>query len=164
MKIMIRTLLMAAVMSVISTGIAAAQCTPAAGCKPKTAGCSPKATAGCKPATSGCSPQAKSGCNPAAMKPAGQAKQKTLVGIVSDTACGAKHTMMPGKSNAECTRACVSKGSKYALVVGKKVYTLEGKSAELDKLAGDKAKVSGMVSGDVVQVSSVEPAKKPKKT
>ena len=48
---------------------------------------------------------------------------QTLTGKVSDAMCGAKHAMAGG--DAECTRACVTKGSKYALVVGSKVYTLE---------------------------------------
>jgi hypothetical protein len=34
----------------------------------------------------------------------------------------------------------------YALVVGKKVYTLEGHEAELDKLAGMRATVKGKVT------------------
>ena len=41
---------------------------------------------------------------------------KTFTGTVSDAMCGAKHAM-PGAA-AECTRGCISKGSKYALVVG----------------------------------------------
>lgn len=89
----------------------------------------------------------------------GPAKHKTLTGVVSDATCGRTHNMMPGKSDAECTRACIMKGSKYALVVGDKVYTLEGQADALDKLAGEKAKVTGMVSGDTMQVASVAPAK-----
>ena len=50
-------------------------------------------------------------------------KAETITGEVSDAMCGAKH-MMEG-SAAECTRACVCKGSKYALVSGDKVYTLD---------------------------------------
>ncbi|PYX01158.1 MAG: hypothetical protein DMG86_10720, partial [Acidobacteria bacterium] len=42
-------------------------------------------------------------------------KADTFTGQVSDAMCGAKH-MMAGNP-AECTRACVGKGSKYALVV-----------------------------------------------
>jgi hypothetical protein len=34
--------------------------------------------------------------------------------------------MEKNKSAAECTREWVKKGTKYALFVGKKVYTLEG--------------------------------------
>ena len=66
------------------------------------------------------------------------------------------------KSAAECTRACVKQDTKYALVVGKKVYTLEGHEAELDKVAGMKATVKGKVSGETVTVQSVVPAMKMK--
>ncbi len=83
--------------------------------------------------------------------------KQTLSGVVSDSMCGAKH-MMEG-SPAECTRACVGKGSKYALVVGDKVYTLDTTDQktldQLNKLAGAKAKVTGTVNGDTVAVSSV---------
>jgi len=62
-------------------------------------------------------------------------------------------------SAADCTRGCVAKGSKYALVVGDKVYTLDtsDKAAltSLDKLAGDKAKVTGTLKGDTIEVASV---------
>lgn len=163
MSMQFRFLATSAAMLLLTACVAVAQCKPPGGCKPQASGCAPK-TAGCKPASGGCAPQAKAGCAPAAAKKASPAKQKTLVGVVSDTACGAKHTMMPGKSDAECTRACASKGSKYALVVGKKVYTLEGQGDELSKLAGEKAKVTGTVSGDVVQVSSAAPAGKAKKS
>src|SRR6266496_682333 len=58
---------------------------------------------------------------------------KTLTGIVSDSICGAHH-MAKDKSSAECTRMCVQQGQKYALVVGAKVYTLDGHEPDLDKL------------------------------
>ena len=81
---------------------------------------------------------------------------QTLTGVVSDSMCGAHHMM---ENAADCARACISKGSKYALVVGDKVYTLDtdDKAAldELNKHAGDKAKVTGTVNGDNIQVSSV---------
>ncbi len=87
-------------------------------------------------------------------------KGQSFTGQVSDAMCGAHH-MMSGPE-ADCTRACVGKGSKYALVVGDKVYTLDGdKSAQdsLNKLAGSKAKVSGTLNGDTIQVATVAPAK-----
>ena len=87
------------------------------------------------------------------------AAPKTLTGIVSDSMCGAHH-MEKDKSAAECTRECVKKGTKYALVVGKKVYTLDGHEAELDKLAGARAAVKGSVMGEMVMVESVAAAKK----
>src|SRR5579862_7146486 len=89
------------------------------------------------------------------------AKVETFTGTVSDAMCGAKH-MMEG-DDAACLRACVQKGSKYALVVGSKVYTLDtdDKStlATLDKLANKNATVKGQANGDEIQVSSVSPAK-----
>ncbi len=63
--------------------------------------------------------------------------------------------MAKDKSAAECTRACVKQSTKYPLVVGKKVYTLEGHDAELDRLAGMKATVKGKLSGETVAVQSV---------
>lgn len=84
---------------------------------------------------------------------------KTLTGTVSDSMCGAHH-MAKDKSPAECTRTCVKQGTKYALVVGKKVYTLDGHEAELDKLAGGRATVKGSVMGEMVMVESVAAAKK----
>ena len=84
-------------------------------------------------------------------------KSQTLTGEVSDAMCGAKHEM-PGKA-ADCTRACLQHGSKYALVVGGKVYTLEtsDKAAlgKLNDLAGAKAKVTGEVDGTTITVKSV---------
>jgi len=84
---------------------------------------------------------------------------QTLTGTVSDSMCGAHH-MEKGKSAAECTRDCVKKGTKYGLVIGKKVYTLDGHEAELDKLAGARATVKGSVMGEMVMVESVAAAKK----
>jgi len=88
------------------------------------------------------------------------AKDQTFTGEVSDSMCGAKHMM---ESKAECTRACVSKGSNYALVVGDKVYTLQtsDKAAldQLNSLAGQEAKVSGKANGDTITVSKVAAAK-----
>ncbi len=83
---------------------------------------------------------------------------KTLTGIVSDSMCGAHH-MAKDKGPAECARMCVQQGQKYALVVGKKVYTLQGHEPDLDKLAGTKATVKGNVTGETVAVDSVAPAK-----
>ena len=84
-------------------------------------------------------------------------KAQTFSGTVSDSMCGAKH-MMPGDP-AGCLRACVGKGSKYALVSGEKVYTLETSDKatldKLDKLANQQTKVTGTAEGDTIQVRSV---------
>jgi len=91
----------------------------------------------------------------------GAAKTQTLTGTVSDAMCGAKHEM--AGSAAECTRACAGKGSKYALVVGDKVYTLDTADkaalATLDKQAGASVSVKGTVDGETIHVASVAEAK-----
>jgi hypothetical protein len=89
------------------------------------------------------------------------AKAQTFTGTVSDSMCGAKHEM--AGSEASCTRACVSKGSKYALVVGDKVYTLETSDkaalATLDKQAGAKVTVTGSEKDNTITVTNVAAAK-----
>jgi hypothetical protein len=85
-------------------------------------------------------------------------EQKTLTGIVSDAMCGATH-MMKDKPAAECLRYCVKQGTKYALVADKKVYTLEGHEAELDKYAAQKVTVKGTLKGETLTVGSLIPAK-----
>jgi hypothetical protein len=86
---------------------------------------------------------------------------KTYTGVVSDAMCGAKHEMEG--SAASCTRECVSKGSKYALVVGDKVYTLDTSDkaalATLDKQAGAKVTVNGTEKDNTITVTSVQAAK-----
>jgi hypothetical protein len=49
--------------------------------------------------------------------------------------------------------------TKYALVVDKKVYTVEGHEAELDKYAAQKVTLTGNGDGETVNVASVAPAK-----
>jgi hypothetical protein len=82
--------------------------------------------------------------------------KQTFTGEVGDAMCGRQH--MEG-TPAECTRACVSKGSKYALVVGEKIYILDTADktalATLDKQAGKNATVTGTLDGDTITVISV---------
>jgi hypothetical protein len=84
-------------------------------------------------------------------------KPQVFTGKVSDAMCGASH-MMAGEASA-CVHECVNKGSKYALVVGDKVYTLDATDktalATLDKLADRQASVTGQANGDTIAVSSV---------
>jgi hypothetical protein len=88
------------------------------------------------------------------------AGKQTLTGEVGDAMCGAKH--MEGTA-AECTRICVSKGSKYALVVGDKIYALNTSDkvvlALLDQQAGKRATITGAVNGTEIDVSKAVAAK-----
>jgi hypothetical protein len=88
------------------------------------------------------------------------AGKQTLTGEVGDAMCGSKH--MEG-TPAECTRTCVSHGSKYALVVGEKVYVLNTTDktvlAVLDQQAGKKATITGTINDTAIDVSSAAAAK-----
>jgi hypothetical protein len=80
------------------------------------------------------------------------AKSETLVGTISNAFCGRRH--LPGDTAAECTAECVSQGSPYALIVEQKTYTLQGNTAGLEKLAGEKAKITGLIAGNTINVAS----------
>jgi hypothetical protein len=82
------------------------------------------------------------------------AAPQSFVGTLSETMCGAKH-MMAGKSDAECTRVCVKANSKYALVVGKKIYTVTGTQEDFSKLAGKRVRVTGENKEDTISVESI---------
>ena len=88
-------------------------------------------------------------------------KPQSFTGKISDAMCGANH-MMSGEAS-ECVRSCERKGSKYALIVGDKVYALDTTDKatldHLDKLADHQAKVTGEASGDSIAVLSVVEAK-----
>jgi hypothetical protein len=86
--------------------------------------------------------------------------KQAFTGEVGDAMCGKQH--MEG-TPAECTRTCVSKGSKYALIVGEKVYILDATDkaalATLDQQAGKNATVTGTLNGDTIEVNAVAAAK-----
>ena len=89
---------------------------------------------------------------------AASGKKQTFTGEVGDAMCGKKHMEEEG-TPAQCTRSCVSHGSKYALVVGDNVYVLDTSDkaalATLDQQAGKKATVTGVLDGNTIEVSSV---------
>lgn len=88
------------------------------------------------------------------------AANQTFRGTLGDAMCGAKH-VMPG-DDASCTHSCVSKGSKYALLVGDKVYVLDISDqtllASLDKQAGKKIIITGTTKDDTIAVTSLKAA------
>lgn len=88
------------------------------------------------------------------MTVANAAAPQTFTGTVSDTMCGAKH-MLPGKTDAECTRECVKANGKYALVVDKHVYTLTAAQDDLSRLAGKRVRITGEATGDTIKIQSI---------
>jgi hypothetical protein len=97
---------------------------------------------------------------PAFLIPAFQqihAAAQTIDGVVTDSMCGKKH-MMPGKSDAECTKECAKSGSSYSLVVGAKVYMLAAKPQTIAPFAGKHVHVAGSVKDNTITVTAISEA------
>ena len=73
------------------------------------------------------------------------AGKSTFTGIITDTMCGADHSMMNTKPDAKCVRECAKAGSKYALLTGGKVYTLSDQQTPA-KFAGQRVKITGTLN------------------
>ncbi len=76
-------------------------------------------------------------------------------GIITDSRCGARHSMNSGKTSAECARACVGNGSIYVLVDREVVRALEGDPDLLRRLAGERVEIVGLLEGSTIKVESV---------
>lgn len=86
------------------------------------------------------------------------AATQSLTGVISDDMCNQKH-MMPGHSDADCTRACVTAGSKYVLTAGDKMYVLKGDSKQIGQHAGKTVNITGELAGKTFQVKSIADVK-----
>jgi hypothetical protein len=80
---------------------------------------------------------------------------KVFSGMVTDSRCGARHSMKSGKSSADCARSCVRNGSHYVLVDGEEIHALDGNQVELEKLAGVRVEVTGSLKGNAIKVESI---------
>src|SRR5579864_49571 len=80
-------------------------------------------------------------------------KPQTYTGTVTDAMCGATHQMTGAP--AECLKSCIKGGSAYALVVGDKVYKLEGKTDGLEAIGDGKATITGVAKGNTIEVQTV---------
>jgi len=84
-------------------------------------------------------------------------KRQTFTGAISDSMCGATH-MMEGSAK-DCTLKCVENGSKFVLVTPDgKVYQLSDQKKPR-AFAGENVKVTGTLSGDTIEVSSITSSK-----
>ena len=71
-------------------------------------------------------------------------KPQTYTGVITDTMCGAKHTMGITPDD-KCVRDCVKmdpKKWKYALLVGTEMYVLSDQQTP-EKFAAQKVRVTG---------------------
>jgi hypothetical protein len=88
--------------------------------------------------------------------PARAQKETTLTGIIGDTRCGNAHDNPNAKA---CTVDCVKHmSSYYALIIGQRSYMLQGKVDGLEALAGQKAKITGVLRSDGIMVTSASQA------
>ena len=88
-------------------------------------------------------------------------KPKTFTGVITDTMCGAKHTMGI-TPDAKCVRECVKmdpKTTKYALLVGKDIYLLSDQQTP-EKFAAQKVIVTGTLfeKTKIIRVDKIESA------
>ena len=79
-----------------------------------------------------------------------------ISGVISDSICKGKHDTAMHQSASACTKVCLKKGGKYVLVDGDNVYALEGGTAYLDKFAGERVTITGVLSGETMKVDSVQ--------
>ncbi len=86
----------------------------------------------------------------------GRADPNTFIGLISDISCGPRHKLRD-KSAEECTRVCQRAGVSFALVAGEHTYQLKGDTNDVAVLAGQKAKVSGTLQGNTINVNAVQP-------
>ena len=85
---------------------------------------------------------------------------QTFKGVITDSMCGADHTMMHVTPDSKCVLECVKAGSKYALLVGKNVYVLSDQKSPA-AFAAQTVKVTGVLDAKtrVIEVQSIERAK-----
>ena len=83
---------------------------------------------------------------------------ETFTGVVTDTMCGAKHTMMKDQPDDKCIRMCVKGSSDYALYDGQNVYKFSDQSKPA-KFAAQKVTVTGTLDQKTktIKITAIEP-------
>ena len=80
---------------------------------------------------------------------------QTYDGFITCSRCGAKHPASSSRNASDCTRICVHGGANFALIDGDEMYILEGNLSQVKKVAGQRAAITGVLTGHTIQVSSV---------
>jgi hypothetical protein len=84
---------------------------------------------------------------------------ETFNGTITDTMCGAKHTMMKDQPDHTCVKMCVKGSSEYApLFDGQNIFRLNDQSKPA-KFAAQKVKVTGTLDQETktIKISSIDP-------
>ena len=84
------------------------------------------------------------------------ASAETFTGTITDTMCGAKHTMSKD-SDEQCVKMCVKGSSEYALSSGDTIYKLSDQKKPA-KFAAQKVRVTGTLDAKTktIKVTGIE--------
>jgi hypothetical protein len=82
---------------------------------------------------------------------------ETFTGVITDTMCGAKHTMMKNQPDDVCVKMCTKGSSEFALFDGKSVVKLSDQKSPA-KFAAQRVKVMGTYDekSKTIKVASME--------
>jgi len=85
---------------------------------------------------------------------------ETFTGVITDTMCGAKHTMMKNQADDKCVAMCTKGSSEFALFDGKTVMKLSDQKKPA-KFAAQRVKVTGTYDekSKSIKVLAIEPEK-----
>ena len=83
---------------------------------------------------------------------------QSFEGMITCSRCGAKHQPAFDHSASNCVRVCVHAGATFALIDDESVYLLAGDAGSLKRLAGQRARVTGTRTGNIIKVVSVTSA------
>jgi hypothetical protein len=84
---------------------------------------------------------------------------RIFTGVITDTMCGAKHTMMKNEPDDQCVKMCTKGSSEYALFDGTQVLKLTDQKNPA-KFAARRVKIAGTYNEKTktIKVASIEPA------
>lgn len=81
-------------------------------------------------------------------------RAQTYEGMVTCSRCGARHSVVLGQTAADCVRSCVRDRASFVLVGPDATYVLDGDLGVLGRLAGQRARIVGELSGNTIKISS----------
>lgn len=86
------------------------------------------------------------------------AGEQSYEGMVTCSRCGAKHSPALDQPATVCVRMCVHGGARFALIGTDSMYLLDGDVEALKRLAGQRARIVGNLSGRTIKVMSIAAA------
>ncbi len=88
---------------------------------------------------------------------AGAASGATFTGVITDTMCGAKHSMVKDQTDEQCIKMCLKGSSQYALYDGTNVLKLSDQKKP-GAFAAKRVKVTGTLNKKTktIKVSAIE--------